>query len=174
LIYHQTSFYFKFRDNYQDLLKTLTGDESRNNQIADDVLAECQNVASGILVVSDRVAHCELLVALLRQRGVDAQLLTGRSATDERQQTVVDVRAGKVAVLVSTVQLIGEGFDCPGLASLFLTTPIKFSGRLLQVVGRILRPSPGKIARVHDYLDVEVGVLMRSADIRKQSLSGFS
>ncbi len=174
LICHETSFSFTFRDNYQDLLKALTNDEPRNNQISDDIVAECKNVASGILVVSDRVAHCELLVALLQQRGIDARLLTGRSGTEERQQIVEDVHAGKVEVLVSTVQLIGEGFDCPGLASLFLTTPIKFSGRLLQVVGRILRPSPGKTARVHDYIDVEVGVLMRSADIRRQSLSGFS
>lgn len=174
LLIHETAFYFKYRDNYQDLLKALTTDESRNNQIADDVKAESTRIASGLLVVSDRVAHCELLVALLSQRGVDACLLTGRTPTEERQQTVEDVRAGRVQVLVSTLQLIGEGFDCPGLSSLFLTTPIKFSGRLLQVVGRILRPAEGKEARVHDYVDSEVGVLTRSADIRKQSLSGFS
>jgi superfamily II DNA or RNA helicase len=174
LIVHETSFYFRYRDNYQDLLKALTCDEPRNNQIADDVAAECRRVGSGILVVSDRVAHCELLVALLQQRGVDVRLLTGRSPAEERQQTVEDVRAGQVQVLVSTLQLIGEGFDCPGLVSLFLTTPIKFSGRLLQVVGRILRPAQGKTARVHDYVDGEVGVLARSADIRRQSLDGFS
>jgi superfamily II DNA or RNA helicase len=69
------------------------------------------------------------------------------------------------------LQLIGEGFDCPGLASLFLTTPIKFSGRLLQVVGRILRPSPGKKAMVFDYVDENVGVLSRSAEIRRESLA---
>lgn len=171
LLIHETSFYFKYRDNYQDLLKALTTDESRNNQIADDVMAECTRIAHGVLVVSDRVAHCELLVALLLQRGIDARLLTGRTPTEERQQTVEDVRAGKVQVLVSTLQLIGEGFDCPGLASLFLTTPIKFSGRLLQVVGRILRPAKGKVARVHDYVDGEVGVLTRSADIRRKSLT---
>lgn len=174
LLIHETSFFFVYRDNYQDLLKALTTDEPRNNQIADDVKAECKRGGGGILVVSDRVAHCELLVGLLLQRGVDARLLTGRTPTEERQQTVADVQAGKVQVLVSTLQLIGEGFDCSGLASLFLTTPIKFSGRLLQVVGRILRPAEGKVARVHDYVDHEVGVLARSADIRKQSLTGFS
>jgi superfamily II DNA or RNA helicase len=174
VLVHETSFYFRYRDNYQDLLKALTTDEPRNNQIADDVKAECGRVASGVLVVSDRVAHCELLVALFSQRGIDARLLTGRSPTEERQKTVEDVRAGKVQVLVSTLQLIGEGFDCPGLSSLFLTTPIKFSGRLLQVVGRILRPAEGKVARVHDYVDHEVGVLARSADSRRQSLMGFS
>ena len=171
LLIHETSFYFKYRDNYQDLLKALTTDEPRNNQIADDIKAECKRVSAGILVVSDRVAHCELLVAHLVQRGIDVRLLTGRTPTEERQQTVADVRAGKLQVLVSTLQLIGEGFDCPGLASLFLTTPIKFSGRLLQVVGRILRPAQGKVARVHDYVDGEVGVLTRSADIRRKSLS---
>jgi len=67
--------------------------------------------------------------------------------------------------LFSTVQLIGEGFDCPGLDTLFLTTPIKFTGRLLQVVGRILRPAANKQPRVFDYVD-PVGVLKSSARAR--------
>ena len=66
----------------------------------------------------------------------------------------------------STVQLIGEGFDCQGLRALFLTTPIKLSGRLLQVVGRILRPAEDKQALVYDYLD-PVKVLKSSARSRR-------
>ena len=70
--------------------------------------------------------------------------------------------------MISTLQLIGEGFDAPGLTTLFLATPIKFSGRLKQVIGRILRPAAGKEATVYDYVDEQVGILRRSAEQREQ------
>ncbi len=76
-------------------------------------------------------------------------------------------------VLVATLQLIGEGFDCPGLSNLFLTTPITFEGRLLQVIGRIMRPAEGKQPRVYDYVDEAVSVLKRSAAGRKKILDAF-
>jgi superfamily II DNA or RNA helicase len=78
---------------------------------------------------------------------------------------VAAIRGGELGVLISTVQLIGEGFDCPDLCTLFLTTPIKFTGRVLQVVGRILRPAAGKQPKVYDYVD-PVRVLHASAQAR--------
>ena len=168
LIQRPTGFTFCYRDNYQKLMSSLTRDEARNRQIADDVAGEVARQSGTVLVVSDRVEHCETLAALLEERRVKAAVLTGRLATDQRAAIVEAVRQGKVQVLVSTVQLIGEGFDCPDLVILFLTTPIKFTGRLLQVVGRILRPAEGKQPRVYDYAD-PVGVLQASAHARLQT-----
>jgi len=99
--------------------------------------------------------------------GVKAELLTGDLGNGERQRVVEDLNAGKVKVLIATGQLIGEGFDCKELSTLFLTTPIKFDGRLLQYLGRVLRPAPGKDkARVFDYIDINVGVLEAAAKAR--------
>ena len=165
-IQHPTGFTFNYRDNYQKLMTSLTTDEPRNQQIADDVAAEVAHQPGTILVVSDRVAHCEKLAELLIERGVRAVVLTGRLATETRSEIVEGVRNNAYQVLVATVQLIGEGFDCPDLSTLFLTTPIKFTGRIRQVVGRILRPSAGKQPRVFDYLD-PVGVLKSSARARR-------
>ncbi len=78
------------------------------------------------------------------------------------------MHAGRVPVLIATLQLIGEGFDCPGLSTLVLATPIKFEGRLMQVVGRIMRPAEGKEALVLDYVDEQVPVLRRSAAARRE------
>ncbi|MCB2180642.1 MAG: DEAD/DEAH box helicase [Desulfobulbaceae bacterium] len=163
----ETSFTFRYRRNYHDLMSALTADPNRNLQIIGDIAKEVEETTGTALVVSDRVAHCEALCRLLVERGIEPVLLTGRVAGELRNEIVKNVQDGQVKVLVATIQLIGEGFDCPGLSSLFLCTPIKFEGRLTQVIGRILRPAQGKIPKVYDYVD-QVGVLKASARTRQQ------
>ncbi len=152
-------------EQYQEMLTALAQDYARNALIAQDVKRELAREAGTALVVSDRVAHLEALTACLNATGEDMELLTGQTPKAQREALVERIRAGRVRVLGSTVQLIGEGFDAPGLASLFLATPISSQGRLLQVVGRILRPQDGKTPRLYDYHD-PVGVLQASARTR--------
>jgi superfamily II DNA or RNA helicase len=157
--------------NYAKLLSLIVVDEDRNNQIIYDILVEVRKRTGTALVVSDRVEHCETLTDLLRSASGTAlrvEMLTGQIKAQERTSLVEDIRAGRVDVVVATVQLIGEGFDCPRLYSLFLATPIKFSARLIQVVGRILRPEDGKKPRVYDYHD-PVGPLFASAKSREKT-----
>lgn len=168
-IQKKTGFKFVFRGNYQSLMNALTKNELRNQQIAADILAEAKASGGTVLVVSDRVAHCQKLARLLAEEGMAASILTGKISAAERSAIVEALHRGEVKVLVSTLQLVGEGFDVAGLTTLFLTTPIKFTGRLRQVIGRILRPASGKQARVIDYVDEHVGVLRNSARIRRQA-----
>jgi hypothetical protein len=71
--------------------------------------------------------------------------------------------AGPPLLAVATDSYVGEGFDCPPLDTLFLAAPVAFRGRLVQHVGRVLRPYPGKTtAEIHDYHDVATGVLASS------------
>jgi len=166
IIFRPTSFTYNYRDDYAAMLSCLTLDDDRNKLIADDVIRESKSGRT-ILVVSDRVEHCERLVELLKKRNGNPAILTGRVNTEERAKIVAGLRDNKIKILVATVQLIGEGFDAPGLASLFLATPIKFSGRVLQTIGRILRPEKDKKAIVYDYLD-PVGVLEASSKARQR------
>ncbi len=168
-IQRETSFVHHYRGEYAKLIKALAENGERNEQIGADVAAMIEQGHSGtVLVVSDRVAHCELLQTVLLQQGIAAELLTGRTPTEERVAIVSRVQGGEVEVLLSTLQLIGEGFDCSGLATLVLATPIKFEGRLLQVVGRVMRPAEGKKALVIDYVDSKIPVLSRSAAYRTE------
>jgi len=153
---------------YTKMLSELTEDRQRNLLIAQDVAQEARNGSAGIcLVLSDRKVHCEELQRVLTHLGVPSELLTGDLSNRERQRVVEDLNAGKVKVLVATGQLIGEGFDCKELSTLFLATPIKFDGRLVQYLGRVLRPAPGKgRAVVYDYVDGRVGVLRAAFKVR--------
>jgi superfamily II DNA or RNA helicase len=153
-------------EEYSRMLSELTEDPERNALIAADVAQEARNGGGACLVLSDRKAHCAALADILARRGVQAATLTGDLGNGERQRIVADLNAGRAKVLVATGQLIGEGFDCNQLSTLFLATPIRFNGRLLQYLGRVLRPAPGKEkATVYDYLD-PVGVLAAAARAR--------
>lgn len=162
--------YFDPVSDYARMLSELTADKARNLQIAADIAAESSRTAGVCLVLSDRKAHCENLSVLLKFRfGLTAAVLTGDVPETQRQALTAALQAGSVKVLIATGQLIGEGFDCPQLQTLFLVTPIRFSGRLLQYLGRVLRPAPGKRrARVFDYVDVHVDTLVRAARARQR------
>lgn len=154
---------------YSTMLTELTKDPGRNQLIASDMAREAKNGGGISLVLSDRKAHCEALQGLLKRHGLASELLTGDISNGQRQQVIDRLNRGRIKVLVATGLLIGEGFDCPGLSTLFLTTPIKFDGRVLQYLGRILRPAPGKKrAKVFDYVDVNVSVLVTSAKSRQR------
>ncbi len=174
LIRRPTLFAHHYRGDYQSLISALASHQGRNLQIVEDVIQAAGSATTGVLlVVSDRVSHCEVLAEQLAQRGQSVALLTGQTPPDQRSQIVKDVQNGDLRVLVATLQLIGEGFDCAGLSTLFLTTPITFEGRLLQVLGRIMRPAAGKSAQVYDYVDELMPVLRRSAESRRKVLAAL-
>ncbi len=171
IIRRTTGFTYAYRGDYQALITALTRHEGRNRQIVDDIVqAVCQDPTGTALVVSDRLSHCRIFVDLLARRGIEAALLTGQTPADQRTAIVEMVHDGRVPVLVATLQLISEGFDCSGLSTLFLTTPITFEGRLLQVIGRIMRPAEHKVPCVYDYVDEEISALRRSAAARQKVL----
>ena len=121
-------------------------DDGRNRLIVEDIAQEVRRAMSGnaFLVISDRKQHCMALQFLLKHRHhIPAELLTGDLPMEQRKKIIAGLEQGDVRVLIATGQLIGEGFDCPNLSVLFLTTPVRFSGRVIQYLGRILRPMEG-------------------------------
>jgi superfamily II DNA or RNA helicase len=157
-------------NEYSKMLSELTADTDRNVLIASDVAREAADSSGICLVLSDRKAHCENLKALLKYRfRLDAELLTGDLSQGERQEVIERLNQKKARVVIATGQLIGEGFDCKNLSTLFLATPVSFSGRVLQYLGRVLRPAPGKKkARVFDYIDIHVDILVKAARSRQK------
>jgi len=170
VIQRQTSFTTNLdaSEHYQAVLTELTENAQRNAQIAGDVAHDLEADGRAVaLVLSDRVAHCTALQEALAARGVQAVVLTGRLSTGARDVALAQVDGHKVRVIIGTAQLIGEGWDFPRVSSCYMTTPIKFSGRLIQVVGRVMRPAPGKrVATIIDYVDHRVPVLAASARSR--------
>ncbi|MDT0264475.1 TOTE conflict system archaeo-eukaryotic primase domain-containing protein [Jatrophihabitans lederbergiae] len=149
--------------------RELTADERRNQQIIGDVVDALER-GRHCLVLTQWTGHLEHLAELLRERSHDPVVLRGGMGAKARAAALsrLDPQASDAPLLVvATGSYIGEGFDCPALDALFLTAPIAFKGRLVQYVGRIMRPYPEKTtAEVHDYHDAATGVLASSLSKR--------
>ena len=143
----------------------LTANNARNQQIICDVITALDR-GRNCLVLTQRTRHLKLLETVLRERGFDPVVLRGGMGAKARAAALTRLRPrddGDRLLAIATGSYIGEGFDAPVLDTLFLTAPIAFKGRLVQYVGRVIRPHPGKItAEVHDYHDVLTRVLASS------------
>jgi superfamily II DNA or RNA helicase len=157
-------------EQYSRMLSELTQDPTRNDLIAHDVAREAANGGGVCLVLTDRKEHASALRGLLAGYGIKTALLTGDTHKKEREAIVERLNRGEVKALCATGQLIGEGFDAKSLSTAFLATPIRFDGRVLQYIGRILRPAPGKdTATVYDYRDQHIGPLVAAAKARART-----
>ena len=148
----------------QSVFRGLVEDAGRTRQVCDDVTSAARR-GRNCLVLSPWTAHVASLAHALRADGVEVFVLQGGIGKQARGLVVGSVEAlrpGGGAVVVATGSFLGEGFDCVALDALFLAFPIAFRGRLVQYVGRILRPMEGKTrVEVHDYVDAGVPVLAR-------------
>ena len=151
------------------IYKDLIANEERLQQMYDDVI-EAYEQNSRILVLTTWKAHLESLRSRFEAAGLKPVVFTGAMKAKERQ-AAVDLLAttddAEPLLVLGTGSYIGEGFDCPKLDTLFLAAPVSFKGRLVQYVGRVIRPYPGKtVATVHDYYDESTPVLAASLNKR--------
>ena len=162
-----TGFRHDFDGDWHALMDALTADVERNRLVVELVAREAR-AGHTCLVLSERVAHCELLAAVLRRLLPPEQVavLTGSTPRKEREAAVAGARAGKVRVLLAT-RLADEGLDLPALERLFVVMPRRAATKVLQQAGRVMRTAPGKEAPViFDFRDRRVGVLEAQARAR--------
>lgn len=167
LVWVLTGFRHDFDGDWHALMDALTTDPERNRLVVDLVAKEAK-AGHLCLVLSERVAHCELLAAVLRRmlRPDQVAVLTGSTPRQEREAAIAGARAGKVRVLLAT-RLADEGLDLPSLERLFVVTPRRAATKVLQQAGRVMRAAPGKAEPViYDFRDRLTPVLEAQARAR--------
>jgi len=156
----ETNFRYIFTNDYSRMISELTKNEERNQLICNAIAKDLKIYNDTVLIITDRKDHAFILREILkRQYNLSVSMLLGSTNKKERMKSIEEIRNGKSKILLATTSLIKEGFDLADLTALFITTPIKFSGRLIQAVGRVLRPAENKIPRIYDFRDDWVDVL---------------
>ena len=97
------------------------------------------------------ISHAEAVAELFNRHGVAAASIDGTMDSSTRERLLGDLGAGRLKVLTSC-QLIGEGVDVPSVAGAILLRPTQSVSLHLQMIGRCLRPQPGKTAVILDHV----------------------
>jgi superfamily II DNA or RNA helicase len=93
------------------------------------------------------VAHAEAVASLFQCNGIPAASIDGSMTSEQRRDLLQALGTGRIRVLTSC-SLIGEGVDVPSVGGCILLRPTQSVSLHLQMLGRCLRPSPGKAAAV--------------------------
>lgn len=89
------------------------------------------------------VQHARNVAEAFRSEGWNAVAVDGSMPTAERDAALAGLADGSVAV-VTSCELISEGLDIPDISAVLMMRPTQSLAMYLQMVGRGLRPAPGK------------------------------
>jgi hypothetical protein len=113
------------------MVNKLTGCEDRTRWIC-GILEDVSEGGRQILVLSDRVQHCQDILAGLSPELRETACILGTAVKPELRAEYCKSKA----ILIATYSMCKEGFDVPTLNTLMMATP---RPDIDQIVGRILR-----------------------------------
>ena len=95
------------------------------------------------VVFATSVAHSIHLCEEFTKSGVKAEHIDGSTPKEERDEILARLSRGEIEV-VTNCMVLTEGWDQPDVSCCILARPTKSMGLYRQMVGRVLRPAPGK------------------------------
>lgn len=139
-----------FKYNSLDL-ETAIFIPQRNQLIVDTYLEYAANKSTVIFCTS--VKHADTIASLLRERGVKAESVSGKTDTFKRKQILNDYENKRINVLCA-YDLLNEGWDSPITEVLFMARPTMSKTIYMQQLGRGMRKHEGKkFLMVFDFVD---------------------
>jgi superfamily II DNA or RNA helicase len=129
------------------------GERMQQGDVMGDCLAHYRRYLDGLTAIAFccSVAHAVAVAEMFQREGVPASHIDGTMDAQTREQLLADLGAGRLKVLTSC-SLIGEGVDVPSVAGCILLRPTQSVSLHLQMIGRCLRPQPGKTAVILDHV----------------------
>ena len=103
--------------------------------------------ATRTIVFCCSIDHAEYVGDWLRARGLKVAVLHSGPTTDDRRQSLADLRDGTLEV-VCAVDLLNEGVDIPRVDRVVMLRPTESRVLFLQQLGRGLRTADGKDALI--------------------------
>lgn len=132
-------------EHHKRLLDEMAVDEDRNI-LAVHLIKECVQAGLPTLAFTQWVDHARRIDAALTAKGIASGLALGGKPWEEIfDETIAQLRNGKLQVGCGTFGKLGVGHDIPAVAAGLAITPIHNNkGFLGQVKGRICRTTQGK------------------------------
>jgi len=145
-----------------DKVKVLAGDFQKKDleekmdkaNIVGDAVKQYKKYADGLPAIAFCISikHATDVCNQFKSAGYKSAIVHGAMSTDVRDEVIKGLGNGKIQVLTS-VDVISEGTDCPNVSVAILLRATKSEGLYLQQVGRILRPQSNKTAIILDHVN---------------------
>lgn len=142
-------------------IKTTAGDYNKQAvselmdtpKIIGDAVEHYQRIAPGkqAIVYCASIQHSKHIAEAFQAAGICAAHLDGDTDKDTRTETVEKFRAREIMVL-SNVDLLGEGFDIPACDAVIMLRPTQSTALYIQQSMRSMRYMPGKTALIIDHV----------------------
>ncbi len=123
--------------------------EAEKLMLSDDVMADLiesyEKYALGkkMIVFASSVKHSLEVANRYSKIGKKVAHIDGKTSAKLREELVGKFKIGDLDILCN-VNVFTEGFDCPDVEVVQLARPTKSLTQYLQMVGRVMRPFPGK------------------------------
>lgn len=110
-----------------------------------DAVAQYKRICPGVPAVAwcVTVQHAQHVADEFNAQGIKAVMLCGDHDTGYRDTVLKQLARGEIQV-VTFVGILVEGVDVPEIGAILLLRPTMSLASYLQVIGRGLRPAPGK------------------------------
>jgi len=130
---------------YGDFVKSEMEELLDEPTITGDAVEHYKAIAPGTSAVAFCVGipHAQHVAEKFNSAGIPAAHVDGGMAKPLRKSIINKFKNKEILVLTSA-NLISEGFDCPGIETVIMLRPTKSESLYLQQVGRGLRPAEGK------------------------------
>lgn len=132
-------------DGVLDYNQSELEDATDKPELIGDILAHWRKLAAGkqTVVFACSIPHSKHIVEQFQSAGIPAEHIDYHHDDEERAAILDRFARGETTVL-SNVALLSEGWDCPSTEVMILARPTRSLIRFIQMVGRVLRPAPGK------------------------------
>lgn len=148
-----TGFVYDFKDDWPEMVAALCNDEMRNKLIVTDILQAISNPLTKALVISERVKHLEDIRTRIEQAYGQAEIITGDTPEEKRQEIYRRFEMGKLQVVLVTFKSVSS-IEIKKVNHLFFISPVKFFDSLSQVVSMVFKTEANNYDRViFDYRD---------------------
>ncbi|MBR8832541.1 MAG: DEAD/DEAH box helicase [Stigonema ocellatum SAG 48.90 = DSM 106950] len=111
----------------------------------EEVLKQWRNFCDGkkTILFAVNVQHSVAIAAKFYAAGIPAEHLDGDTPQDERKAILERFKSG-ITKIITNCAILTEGFDCPDTFAVVIARPTTSVTLWLQMIGRVLRPAPGK------------------------------
>lgn len=158
---------------YQDIYREgIVENDYRNWLIARICNKEVKENKGQVLILVEHLMQGGFIEGMINRLYPDIRVayIHGQKSGDERQQTLGDLVAGRIDVIISTA-ILDEGVDVPNINALIYARGMKAMRKILQGCGRGLRrKKDGSNLRFYDFIDKTSKKLLKHSEQRYKIL----